>query len=489
MRTVRHAVVPFALVLLAGPASGQRDSLPGTPGNRASAVDAATDKLAEMAKLLSGSREKPERAVKAWDGLTAELWDAWREGKPPAGTGGAAEERGAKRPHEAFLGEWTTGGRELLVFRQGLVQKTDGLQAAIDAFPARRSEWLARMDDASKRMGLGEKALAELSPKVAAVQEAVDRVVVAKNVAVNVAADTQAIRDQVQREYGKKETMPTGVTNVLGRFSKAPELHPGVPESWQRSMLDAAVLSPQGLRAERRDADEVRRDVRRPRPAAALRAGRPLQGPGVQRPPGSPFEARGGPPNAPEEAWRAKGDAGGSREGEAAQRDGVQGVLRVDEERQGKHEACGPAFQRAGLRRRRLPGTSTRGRPGELLGRRRPGSPTQVGSARYETERTAGGAPAEARAGDRVGKQELHPGEEEGAPRRDRGAQRVGGRGDGPMAAGRSGVRRNRPGVPEGVRSRKEPLRRQRPLSASTVEPRTTPSSARSRRRKRRCGS
>lgn len=241
MRAVRYAVVPFALVLLAGPASGQRDPLPGSPGNRGSAVDAASDKLAEMAKVLSGSREKPERAVKSWDGLTAELWEAWREGKPPAGAGGAAGERGAKRPHEAFLGEWTTGGRELLVFRQGLVQKTDGLQAAIDAFPARRSEWLARMDDASKRMGLGEKSLAELSPKVAAVQEAVDRVVAAKNVAVNVAADTQALRDQAQREYGKKETMPTGVTNVLGRFSKAPELQPGVPESWQRSMLDAAA--------------------------------------------------------------------------------------------------------------------------------------------------------------------------------------------------------------------------------------------------------
>lgn len=238
MRAVRY--VSVALALLAGPAFGQRDSLPGSPGSRASAVDAASDKLVEMSKVLSGSREKPERAVKAWDGLTAELWEAWREGKPPAGSGGAPGERGAKRPHETFLGEWTTGGRELLVFRQGLVQKTDGLQAAIDAFPARRSEWLARMDDASRRMGLGEKALAELSPKVAAVQEAVDRVVVAKNVAVNVAADTQAIRDQVQREYGKKETMPTGVTNVLGRFAKAPELHPGAPESWQRSMLDAA---------------------------------------------------------------------------------------------------------------------------------------------------------------------------------------------------------------------------------------------------------
>lgn len=239
MRAVRY--VSVALALLAGPAFGQRDSLPGPSGNRASAVDAASDKLAEMAKVLSGSREKPERAVKAWDGLTAELWDAWREGKPPAGAGGATGERGAKRPHEAFLGEWTTGGRELLVFRQGLVQRTDGLQAAIDAFPARRNEWLARMDDASKRMGLGEKALAELSPKVAVVQEAVDRVVVSRNVAVNVAADTQAIRDQVQREYGKKEAMPTGVTNVLGRFSKVPELHPGVPETWQRAMLDAAA--------------------------------------------------------------------------------------------------------------------------------------------------------------------------------------------------------------------------------------------------------
>lgn len=243
MRAARSVSVllPFAIVLAAAPARGQSESLPGRPASRASAVDAASEKVGEMSRLLAGSREKPERAVKAWDGLTAELWEAWREGKPSAGASGAAGERRAKSPHESFLAEWTAGGRELVVFRQGLVQRADGLQAAIDAFPARRTEWLARMDDASKRMGLGEKSLAETAPKAAAVQEALERTVVAKNVAVNVAADTQALRDQVQREYGKKETMPASVTTVLGRFSKVTELHPGVPETWQRAMLDAAT--------------------------------------------------------------------------------------------------------------------------------------------------------------------------------------------------------------------------------------------------------
>jgi len=241
MRTARSVSLILALAVLAAPAPGQTDPLPGRSGSRAAAVDAASEKVGEMSRLLSVSREKPERAVKAWDGLTAELWESWREGTPPAGAAGGSGERRARSPHEAFLAEWTSGGRELLVFRQGLVQRTDGLQAAIDAFPARRTEWLARMEDASKRMGLGEKALAEAAPKAAAVQEALERTVVAKNVAVNVAADTQALRDQAQREYGKKETMPAPVTNVLGRFAKVTELHPGVPEAWQRAMLDAAA--------------------------------------------------------------------------------------------------------------------------------------------------------------------------------------------------------------------------------------------------------
>jgi len=242
MRTARSVsgFLALALALVAVPAAAQSDALPGRPGS-ASAVESASEKLGEMSRLLAGSREKPERAVKAWDGLTAELQEAWREGRPPAGAGGTTGERRARSPHETFLAEWTTGGRELLVFRQGLVQKTDGLQAAIDAFPARRTEWTARMEDASRRMGLGEKALAETAPKAAAVQEALERTVVAKNVAVNVAADTQALRDQVQREYGKKETMPAAVTTVLGRFAKATELHRGMPESWQRAMLDAAA--------------------------------------------------------------------------------------------------------------------------------------------------------------------------------------------------------------------------------------------------------
>lgn len=242
MRSARsvYGLLSFALAVAAVPAAAQSGALPGRSGS-ASAVESASEKLGEMTRLLAGSREKPERAVKAWDVLTAELQEAWREGKPPAGASGASGERRAKSPHEAFLAEWTAGGRELLVFRQGLVQRTEGLQAAIDAFPARRTEWTTRMEDASKRMGLGEKALLEAAPTSAAVQEALERTVVARNVAANVAADTQALRDQVQREYGKKETMPAAVTNVLGRFAKVTELHPGVPESWQRTMLDAAA--------------------------------------------------------------------------------------------------------------------------------------------------------------------------------------------------------------------------------------------------------
>jgi hypothetical protein len=76
------------------------------------------------------------------------------------------------------------------------------------------------------------------------VQDALEKVIVARNVAVNVSADTQALREQVQRDFGQKATMPTSVTTLLGRFGKATELHPGVPESWQRTMMDGG----QGVR-------------------------------------------------------------------------------------------------------------------------------------------------------------------------------------------------------------------------------------------------
>ncbi|MHB8799474.1 MAG: hypothetical protein ACYDBY_13520 [Thermoanaerobaculia bacterium] len=245
MRFGRPAPAPLALALLTlVPLSAAAQRAPSSGASRAEAVDSATGTLSEMSKLLASSKEKPERAVKLWDSLAGELAETWRGEAPPVGTRPATAlggDRSWKRPYEAFLAEWTTSGRELLAFRQGLVQRTDGLQTAIDAFPARRGEWTARMNDAAIRMGLGEKALGDASPKPAAVQEALERVVVAKNVAANVAADTQALREQVQREYGKKEAMPAPVTAALARFAKATETHRELPEGWQRLMIDAGL--------------------------------------------------------------------------------------------------------------------------------------------------------------------------------------------------------------------------------------------------------